>query len=116
MRHDPALDLDGGPKESDLLVPDSEKALFSGLAAELRLRGRPAAEVPLIKECYEQILEQQPALSATVRVRFTIEGDPELGGVISSSEIMGADGLGWAGDPYSAAEKEATRAWLLGRE
>lgn len=45
VRHDPALDLDGGPKESDLLVPDSEKALFSGLAAELRLRGRPAAEV-----------------------------------------------------------------------
>ncbi|MFD2431997.1 acyl-CoA dehydrogenase family protein [Sphingobium scionense] len=26
-------------------------------------------------------------------------------------EIMGAYGLGWAGDPYSA-EKEATRAWL----
>jgi alkylation response protein AidB-like acyl-CoA dehydrogenase len=27
-------------------------------------------------------------------------------------ELMGANGLGWAGDHYAAAEREAARAWL----
>lgn len=44
VRHDPALDLDGPPKTNDLLVPDAEKALFSRLASELGLKGRPGAE------------------------------------------------------------------------
>ncbi|MFH1807741.1 MAG: AgmX/PglI C-terminal domain-containing protein [Pseudomonadota bacterium] len=48
--------------------------------------------VPLVKECYEQALETQPGLSTTLKVRFTIEGDPELGGVISSSDILDIDG------------------------
>jgi alkylation response protein AidB-like acyl-CoA dehydrogenase len=30
-------------------------------------------------------------------------------------EIMGHQGLGWSGDEFSKAEKEAVRAWLGGK-
>jgi alkylation response protein AidB-like acyl-CoA dehydrogenase len=30
-------------------------------------------------------------------------------------EIMGAQGLGWEGDEFSKAEREAVRGWLSGK-
>jgi hypothetical protein len=43
---------------------------------------------PLIKECYEMALEENPDLSGKVTVRFSVIGDPELGGLIRDSSIL----------------------------
>ena len=43
--------------------------------------------VPLIKECYENALEKTPGLTGEIVVDFEIVGDPEMGGLVSSSRI-----------------------------
>ena len=43
--------------------------------------------IPLVSECYEQALERRPTLAGTLVVKFTIEGEPDVGGIIGSSEI-----------------------------
>ncbi len=43
--------------------------------------------LPMIKECYEVGLEGNPALSGKIVVRFTIDGEPEVGGIVSDSTI-----------------------------
>jgi len=43
--------------------------------------------IPLIEECYTLALERVPDLAGRVAVTFTIEGEPEVGGVIGSSQI-----------------------------
>ncbi|MFH0899956.1 MAG: AgmX/PglI C-terminal domain-containing protein [Pseudomonadota bacterium] len=46
------------------------------------------AIVPLLLECYEQSLGRAPSLAGKVVVDFTIDGEPDIGGVVSSSEIV----------------------------
>jgi len=43
--------------------------------------------IPLLVECYEEGLERDPKLAGSVVVRFTIEGEPAVGGVIGESSI-----------------------------
>lgn len=43
--------------------------------------------IPLLAECYQQGLERDPALAGRVTVDFTIEGEPEVGGVVGESSI-----------------------------
>jgi RNA polymerase sigma factor (sigma-70 family) len=43
--------------------------------------------VPLLSECYEQGLERSPTLAGRVMVHFTIEGEPDVGGLVASSTI-----------------------------
>lgn len=43
--------------------------------------------VPLVKECYEMALERKPTLAGKLVVRFTLAGEPEIGGIVESSEI-----------------------------
>lgn len=43
--------------------------------------------LPLLVECYENALERSPELAGKVVVDFTIEGEPDVGGVIGASEI-----------------------------
>ena len=59
-------------------VSPEEKAYIAGAVEAMR---------PLLIECYDQLLERTDA-SGTVVVQFTIEGDPDVGGVIGSSETM----------------------------
>ncbi|MBN2358542.1 MAG: AgmX/PglI C-terminal domain-containing protein [Deltaproteobacteria bacterium] len=44
--------------------------------------------VPLIRECYEMTPEDQPLPDVTLKVKFKIEGAPELGGIVTSSDIL----------------------------
>ena len=44
--------------------------------------------LPLLTECYQAGLERDPALAGTVVVDFTIEGEPEVGGVVGESTIQ----------------------------
>jgi hypothetical protein len=55
------------------------------------LRAQVHDIVPLVAECYQQALERDPRIEGTVNVRFTIGGEPGVGGVIEASEIV-ADG------------------------
>lgn len=43
--------------------------------------------LPLVRECYESALERTPTLAGTLVVKFTIEGEPEVGGLIGDSTI-----------------------------
>ncbi len=43
--------------------------------------------IPLLTECYEQGLERDPKLEGRILVEFTIEGEPDVGGIVSSSAI-----------------------------
>ncbi len=43
--------------------------------------------VPLLAECYEAGLERDPTLAGTLVVEFTIEGEPDVGGVIGASTV-----------------------------
>jgi hypothetical protein len=51
------------------------------------IRAQMQDVVPLVKECYEQALVDHPDLDGDLVVTFTIEGEPGVGGVISSSAI-----------------------------
>jgi RNA polymerase sigma factor (sigma-70 family) len=43
--------------------------------------------IPLLMECYEQGLERDPKLEGRILVEFTIDGEPDVGGIVSSSAI-----------------------------
>lgn len=45
--------------------------------------------IPLVKECYTNSLDQSPDLEGRVTVRFAVIADPEYGGLIQDSEIVG---------------------------
>ncbi len=44
--------------------------------------------VPLIKECYEMALEDDPQLGGRMNVRFTIVADEEYGGLVTDSQVL----------------------------
>jgi hypothetical protein len=54
VRYSPKPPLEGPPRDSDLLIPESEKALFARLASELGLKGRPTSEVRARVSAYFQ--------------------------------------------------------------
>lgn len=43
--------------------------------------------LPLITECYSTALETKPTLAGTIVVKFTIEGEPGVGGLVTQSAI-----------------------------
>ncbi len=51
------------------------------------IRDRVKEIVPLVAECYEMSLADEPTLAGTVVVHFVMAGEPEVGGVVESSEI-----------------------------
>ncbi len=46
---------------------------------------------PLFIECYENTLATDPSAAGKITVRFTIVGEPDIGGMVSESEIIDAD-------------------------
>jgi hypothetical protein len=46
---------------------------------------------PLFIECYENTLASDPTVAGKITVRFTIVGEPDIGGMVSESEIIDAD-------------------------
>ncbi|MGE0547909.1 MAG: hypothetical protein AB7O24_20250 [Kofleriaceae bacterium] len=46
--------------------------------------------IPLLAECYSAALARKPALAGSVLVSFEISGEPEVGGVITNSEVLTA--------------------------
>ncbi|HUS64979.1 MAG TPA: AgmX/PglI C-terminal domain-containing protein, partial [Kofleriaceae bacterium] len=52
------------------------------------IRSSVRALLPMIQECYEEGLERAPSLQGDIVVHFTIDGEPEVGGVIGESSIV----------------------------
>jgi RNA polymerase sigma factor (sigma-70 family) len=46
---------------------------------------------PVLRECYEHALENNPTLAGNLTVAFTIEGEPGVGGVVADSSIVDAE-------------------------
>ena len=47
--------------------------------------------VPLITECYTKALEEDPKLGGKLVVKFAIGGEPDVGGLVESSEVDPAE-------------------------
>lgn len=45
------------------------------------------ALAPMISDCYKQALATHPTLAGTLVVNFTIEGEPDVGGVVTESAV-----------------------------
>ena len=65
--------------------------------------------VPLVKECYENALLERPDLGGKLTVEFSIAGEPEIGGVVAESRIVGTD----AGTLHAGLE-ECVRETMYG--
>jgi hypothetical protein len=61
--------------------------LPEGPDAKEYIRTSVRALIPLLVECYNEALERDPKLGGTMVVDFTIEGEPDVGGVIGDSAI-----------------------------
>jgi RNA polymerase sigma factor (sigma-70 family) len=79
-RHGPAprTASSAGSTPDDVGPRDLDKDYISSSVREL---------VPFIQECYETMLETQPTVQGTVVVNFTIEGEPESGGLVTECAI-----------------------------
>ena len=49
--------------------------------------------IPMIKECYDLALEENPKLSGRLDVHFTISGEPDVGGLVDESDVVAEEGL-----------------------
>jgi hypothetical protein len=54
-----------------------------------RIRAHIREVAPLLAECYELERARQPDLAGNLQMRFTIEGEPGVGGIVSESEVLG---------------------------
>ena len=43
--------------------------------------------IPMLTDCYNEGIERDPKIEGTVVVEFTLEGDPDIGGVVGDSKI-----------------------------
>jgi hypothetical protein len=100
----PAAAPGGGPLPG--LRPDG--SVFGELDKEY-IRASIRELVPLVRECYENALRDQPDLGGTLTVAFTIAGEPEIGGVVTESGIVGTD----AGTLHAGLE-ECVRETMYG--
>lgn len=51
------------------------------------IRERVRELIPLMTECYTMALERDPTLEGTVVVEMTLVGEPEVGGLVGTSEV-----------------------------
>ena len=49
---------------------------------------------PLLRECYQMALDGNTDLQGTLKVRFTVVADEELGGLITDSQVVGGSATG----------------------
>jgi RNA polymerase sigma factor (sigma-70 family) len=43
--------------------------------------------LPFLQECYETLLDTKPKAQGTITMKFTIEGEPETGGLVTESDV-----------------------------
>jgi hypothetical protein len=72
--------------------PEADAATAPGLDAAY-IRDRVQELRPLLAECYELALHEDPALAGSLIVEFVIGGEPEVGGIVEDSRIDDASTL-----------------------
>lgn len=75
------------------------------------IREQMMALVPLVRECYENALREQPQLAGTLVVSFTIVAEPEIGGLVTDSRIDSA-----ASTIHDAAMRECVQETMYGAQ
>jgi RNA polymerase sigma factor (sigma-70 family) len=68
-------------------APASGPTLPGGDLDKEYIRAAVKEIIPLMSDCYAEGLERDPTLKGNVFVAFTIEGEPDVGGVVSESAI-----------------------------
>ena len=68
-------------------TPDPERDALGALDKEY-IRTQIRELVPMLVECYEAALDDDPQLGGTLLVELTIGGEPEVGGLVEASEIL----------------------------
>lgn len=58
-------------------------------ARRTEVRKQITEVAPLLAECYELEVAKQPELAGSLRLRFTIDGEPGVGGIVSESQVVG---------------------------
>lgn len=43
--------------------------------------------IPLVRDCYQEVLNHNPTLAGKIILRFTISGEPELGGLVETASV-----------------------------
>jgi hypothetical protein len=77
-RHPPTL---SAPTPSTTIDRDSDDA------DRAYVREAVQGLLPMITDCYKAALETEPALAGNLVVKFTIEGEPGVGGLVTESAI-----------------------------
>ena len=76
-----------GDRRPGAKEPPPQLATADGDLDKEYIREAVQGLIPLLGECYQEGLERDPALAGRVVVGFTIEGEPEVGGVVGESAI-----------------------------
>ena len=72
----------GGGQDGDMGTLDKEY-----------IQDRVREVVPLVKECYDLALHNNPQSGGKLVVRFVMGGEPEIGGVVEESEVVEMEGF-----------------------
>lgn len=97
-----------GPENGGPSPPASD----AGTLSKEYLQEQIQEIIPLVKQCYEQALLERPGTAGKLVVRFSIVGDPELGGLVEQSEIVDTEG-GAADEGLSTCVRETMYALRL---
>ncbi len=68
----------GGAAPPALAEADMDKAYIRSAVREM---------IPMLGDCYSEGLERDPKLAGKIVIDFTIEGEPDVGGVVGESKI-----------------------------
>jgi hypothetical protein len=80
-----ALERRGSSPASPAPQPEAEP---QGTLSKEYIRERVREDVlPLVKECYENLLEQQPKSGGRMVLKFAIMGDEDVGGIVDGVEL-----------------------------
>lgn len=76
----------GARKEAPAGTPQNQPPQPGTLPKEY-IREQVKEILPLIQECYVNALEKAPDLQGRIILKFTISGEPDIGGLVESAEV-----------------------------
>jgi len=86
-RQPPRLPPTAPPGSSGRADEELPAALETGGLDPEYIRQAIEETLPLFKACFEDALLDEPSLHGRLMLSFTIEGDPDVGGIVSTSKV-----------------------------
>lgn len=84
-----AVGKPAGSSLAENAVAPGERTYEVGPLDKQYIRSRVQELIPLVQECYENELPENDRPSGTLLLHFTLEGEPEVGGIVGESEVKG---------------------------